>query len=138
MASPIPKPAATRQRRNRAASGATLEAPSAKRAELPPGEWHELTKAWWATIWSSPMASEWVDADVPALHRIARLDSAFWATLDDDLANKLAGTIDRLSRQFGLDPMARRSLQWEVKRVETPVLKAAPTRARDPRLRSVG
>lgn len=128
-----------RQRRNRITSAAVLEAAPANRIDLPE-HYHERTLAWWDTIWDSPMAAEWLDADVRSMLRIARLDHIFWTTEDAELAAKVAGSIDRLSRQFGLDPMSRRTLQWEIRRVEgakapTPV--DTPSRARDPRLRAL-
>ena len=55
---------------------------------------------------------------------------------------KAAAEIRMQSAQYGLTPMARRSLQWEVKRVERASAKpsetVAPTRRRDPRLRALG
>jgi len=58
---PTPKPAAQRQRRNRVATAATLDAPPATYrdlAELAPGRpWHPLTLAWWRVIWSSPRST---------------------------------------------------------------------------------
>ena len=89
------------------------------RAELPEGiPWHDLTRAWWDTIWSSPMADEWVDGDVPALIRIARLDHDFWTVDDAKTATSIAAEIRQQQGRFGLTPFDRRSLQWEIQRVE--------------------
>jgi hypothetical protein len=42
------------------------------------------------------------------------------------------------AREFGLSPMSRRSLQWEIHRGEgATATTPAPIRQRDPRLRSV-
>jgi hypothetical protein len=81
------------------------------------------------------MAAEWVDADLPSLFRLARLDDRFWKTDDDAAAVRLASEIRQQQMQFGLTPMSRRQLQWEVKRVEgparrDPVPQATPTERR--------
>jgi hypothetical protein len=116
MASPLPKPAATRQRRNKVTSIATLEAAPATRLALE-GKWRPETTKWWNTIWDSPMAGEWVDADVPGLVALARLVDAYWAA-DISLAPKIHAEIRMAQREFGLTPFSRRQLQWEIKRVE--------------------
>lgn len=115
----LPKPAATRARRNRYSTGATLEASPAQRHELPDDtDWHAMTRVWWATVWSSPMAGEWVDGDIPALVRVARLDHEFWSATDPEKMVRLAAEIRQSQARFGLTPMDRRSLQWEIQRVE--------------------
>lgn len=111
----LPKPSNQRQRRNTTTTAATFEAAPATRVELPDErEWHRLTLAWWDTIWKSPMAQEWVDADVPTLLLIADLVDRFWLTGD----SKVAAEIRMQQREFGLTPMSRRSLQWEIKRAK--------------------
>ena len=135
-----PKPAALRQRRNRSTSSATIEAPPAARVDLA-GAHHPRTLDWWSVIWSSPISAEWVDADVPDLVALATLWDEFWNAGDVATRTKAHAEIRMASMQFGLTPMARRSLQWEVKRVEraSDVASAAPapTRKRDPRLRAL-
>jgi hypothetical protein len=60
------------------------------------------------------MASEYVQADVHGLYRLAALVDAFWHEPDKELAAEI-----RLQQQcFGLTPLDRRRLQWEVERVE--------------------
>ncbi len=174
MPGPVPKNPATRQRRNKTTTKATLEAPAATRLELPtrysafkcrecyltvgkhtaeqfdkadilphsfdPADeaWRELTIAWWDTIWASPMAAEWVDADVPGLVALAFLVDEFWRTGN----REMAAEIRMQQREYGLSPLSRRSLQWEVIRVQRaergqPMPSAVPTRRKDPRLRLV-
>jgi hypothetical protein len=111
------KSPATRQRRNRTTTIATLEASPASRVDLPEGQWADMTATWWSTIWDSPMAGEWVDADVPGLVALAKLWDGFW-TADVSLAPKIHAEIRMASREFGLSPYSRRQLQWEIKRVE--------------------
>ena len=76
--------------------------------------WHELTISWWGDVWRSPMAAEFVKVDVHRLWILADLVDRYWWSGGRDLA---AATEIRLQeRAFGLDPMSRRSLQWEVPR----------------------
>lgn len=118
MPSPIPKDPKTRQRRNKAVSHAVLttEEPKRKRApQLPRGmEWHKLTRAWWRDVWRSPMADEYLEADIHGLYILAELVDRYWNSPSQTLAAEI-----RLQRQcFGLTPIDRRRLQWEVERVE--------------------
>lgn len=94
-----------------------------------------MTIAWWETIWASPMADEWVDGDIPALFRLARLDDLFWNATDSAEITRLAAEIRQQQSRFGLTPMDRRALQWEIHRVErlTKGPKPVSGRARDPR-----
>ncbi len=168
---PAPKPAKTRQRRNRTTTSATIEAPSVAKAPLPAHrvspymcehctsaswdhtmagfrkrdeephdyeprtlDWRPATRAWWDTIWASPIAGEWVDADVPGLLQLAVLVDEFATTGD----RQVHAEIRMASREFGLSPLSRRTLQWEVKRVEAAQSQpVTPSRPRDPRLRAV-
>ena len=126
MPGPAPKPAATRQRRNRTTTATVVEAPQASRPTLPT-DYHDLTRAWWKTIWDSPIAGEWVDADVPGLIVLAQLVEDFWRAEPAQRA-KVAAEIRMQQREYGLSPFSRRQLQWEVKRVEG----AKPPAVRDP------
>jgi hypothetical protein len=119
---PLPKPAATRQRRNKAETAAKLIPFPTGASKVPPlpawpapdREWHPMTLAFWTDVWSSPMASEFLESDVHGLVMLATLVDAFWVSPSE----KLAGEI-RLQRQcFGLTPIDRRRLQWEVERVD--------------------
>ena len=116
MPGPAPKPPSQRQRRNRTATATRMEAPPATKVPLPIDEsdWQPVTLRWWDTIWDSPMAGEWVDADVPGLLALAALVDAFWASRDP----KIAAELRLQQREFGLSPLSRRQLQWEVHRVE--------------------
>jgi hypothetical protein len=60
------------------------------------------------------MAAEFVQADVHGLYMLAVLVDQFWHLPVKELAAEI-----RLQRQcFGLTPIDRRRLQWEVERVE--------------------
>lgn len=87
-----------------------------------PIAWRPTTLSWWETIWDSPMAEEWVDADVPALTALAVLVDEFWTFGD----SKIHAEIRQASREFGLSPLSRRTLQWEIHKVESVRPPAAP------------
>lgn len=119
MPGPLPKNPKTRQRTNKTATHATFVDDGSARFKrspaLPKGvAWHELTRAWWTDVWASPMREEYLRLDVHGLYRLAYLINRFWLTGDD----KLSAEIRNLAVRYGQDPMARRSLQWEVLKVE--------------------
>lgn len=119
MPGPVPKKPELRQRRNRAVTSATLVADGRKhqRPRLPRIDgvtWHAMTVAWWREVWRSPMAEEYLRADIHALYRLAVLINQFWGNPSKEMAAEI-----RLQQQaFGLTPIDRRRLQWEVERVE--------------------
>ncbi len=122
MPGPPPKPAAQRRRRNKTTTARTLR-PVEGTPEIPPlpstvgGKrrgWTKLTRAWWQRVWSSPMATEFDASDVDGLYVLAVLIDDFWRAPSADNAKEL-----RLHRQaYGLTPIDRRRLQWEIDRGE--------------------
>lgn len=112
----VPKPADRRRRRNKTSTARTLsvvhdvEAPP-----LPKGrKWHRQTLAWWRDVWASPMAPEYDSSDLHGLYLLAVLVDGFWQSPSKELAAEI-----RLQRQcFGLSPIDRRRLQWEIDRGE--------------------
>jgi hypothetical protein len=115
---PTPKHSSVRARRNRTSTSATLRPPTT--VQTPPlprlgGEaWHPMTIAWWSDIWRSPMAPEYDTSDVHGLLMLAVLVNGFWQSPSKDLAAEI-----RLQRQcFGLSPIDRRRLQWEIERTD--------------------
>jgi hypothetical protein len=125
---PLPKPAHLRQRRNRDVTRATL--PSVKQAaqnKVPPlykrekstERWHARVVAWWGAVWRSPMASEWLEADVLGLvYRTAELQQDFWTASDATGRIAVETRIDKNEERLGLSPIDRRRLQWEVEKGE--------------------
>lgn len=115
---PAPKPAQLRQRRNRRPGAATLEAPAHPRVPRLPDldgyEWHPLTRSWWRNVWRSPMAGEYLDTDRDGLGRLAMLVNQFYVERDP----KLLAEIRLQEARFGLSPVDRSRLQWEVERGE--------------------
>lgn len=128
---PAPKPVALRQRRNRTPGAATL--PSAKSMakntvpDLPKREkateiWHPLVVAWWRSVWTSPMASEYLPSDVNGgLFQLAELHQVFWAAATSKERLAAAAEIRLQEVRFGLSPIDRRRLQWEVEKGEKAV-----------------
>lgn len=126
---PLPKHPSTRARRNKVAGARTLTAaPDAVVPELPVAaglDWHPMTEAWWRDIWRSPMAPEYEQSDIHGLYVLAVLVNAYWFEPSQSLAGEI-----RLQRQcFGLTPVDRRRLQWEIDRAEAAEESTAARRA---------
>lgn len=134
MPGPLPKDPALRVRQNRSSTRATLRSVP-RRASIPglpaAREWHPLTRDWWADVWRSPMAEQYLDADVHGLFILAQLVDAFWTAPTTALAAEI-----RQQRQgYGLTPIDRRRLEWEVRRAEDEPAKGAAgtSRRADPK-----
>ena len=69
------------------------------------------TRDCWRTVWASPMAAAWLEAVVPAR---ARLASLIDRVNRGDFTASLLAEIRQMEDRFGLSPIARRRLQWEV------------------------
>ncbi len=130
MPGPPPKHASARSRRNKTSTQAALRADHAIVApELPSGEWHPMTLAWWRDVWASPMAPEYDDSDRHGLYVLAVLVEDFWRAEGSDRL-KLAAELRQQGQRFGLSPIDRRRLQWEITRTDEAVEKATASRAR--------
>ena len=111
---PAPKPANLRQRTN---SKPVTPISVVEGADVPaipnPDErdWHALTIAAWAHAWASPMASQWLETDTDALGRLALLWDEFYKAPAD---SKVMAEIRLQEQRFGLSPLDRSRLQWEV------------------------
>jgi len=144
---PLPKPKSMRQRRNRTTTAATLaESAAPAAAPMPPlpkvREWHPLTVEWWSNdvtgLWASPMAPEFARADIHGLYRLAGLVDDYWKAEKPRERAALNTEIRLQSMSFGLTPIDRRRLQWEIKRGEDAEKARRPaavvdTKVRDPR-----
>lgn len=122
MPGPSAKDASLRGRRNKTATRATLSKPAddIEKPTLPTSiDWFPEVVAWWNDLWTSEPRKEWINVDTHLLFVAARL---YQMMLDPDTkptaAKALAGEYRQILVQFGLTPMARRTLQWEVLRVE--------------------
>ena len=116
-----PKHPGLRQNRTKKAGRAQLSPVDPDAAIKPPPlqnpdkrKWHRLTRAWWKRVWQSPMASEYLPTDIDGLARLAILVDNYYVHPHKDLA----GEIRLQEARFGLSPMDRGRLQWEVQRGE--------------------
>lgn len=129
---PGPAPKMNPARRNKTATRATLTRDhQVKCPDLPEREtgWHKLTESWWSDIWASPMAPEFDASDHHGLFVLADLVDAFWCEESPRARAGLAAEI-RLQRQcFGLTPIDRRRLQWEIARGDDAAEKTKTRRA---------
>src|SRR4051794_24756945 len=121
-----PKHPSARARRNKTPGARTLSAARDPKGPALPKRasaeaWNPMTVAWWKDIWSSPMSNEYDESDKHGLFVLAVLVDRFWATGDPQLAGEI-----RLQRQcFGLSPIDRRRLSWEIDRGEEAEAKRA-------------
>lgn len=119
MPGPSPKPAHLRQRTNKKAGQAVLAAvagkPDAPTIPNPDDRvWHPLTVAAWKRAWASPMATQWLETDADALGRLALMWDEFYNVPN----SKTLAEIRLQEQRFGLSPLDRSRLQWEVSRGE--------------------
>jgi hypothetical protein len=124
---PAPKPAHLRQRTNRKIGSGPITAPASPRVPTIPNPdartWHPLTLVAWDHAWRSPMASQWLETDADALGRLALLWDAFYKEPDAEGLKEI-----RLqSALFGLSPLDRSRLQWEIRRAEDEPHRTVPT-----------
>jgi hypothetical protein len=129
MKGPPPKPAELRQRQNRSSTRATLPSVEASAGrevpELPKREkatevWHPKVLEWWASVWKSPMAAEYEQPDIQGgLRLLAELYQQRWSDPDLNQLIKLAAEIRQQEIRFGLSPIDRRRLEWEIEKGET-------------------
>jgi hypothetical protein len=119
MPGPAPKHPSARARRNKTSTHAVLTADHAIVApELPGEDWHSLTLAWWRDVWASPMAPEFDESDRHGLYVLAALVNDFWTAPTAKDRKDLAAELRQQGARFGLSPIDRRRLQWEVEKVE--------------------
>lgn len=91
-------------------------------APAPPPEepvWNPAVVAWWNDIWSSPMSQEFHESDVHGLYLACfylHQTLSPWLKMADRL--QAAGKYEAAVKNFGLNPMSRRSLQWEIAKVD--------------------
>lgn len=116
-----PKDPSVRARRNKTSTRATLK--PVKNPKIPPlptgPDWYPQVESWWTRAWSSPMVPEWTDSDIDTMYLAAKLMQEFWSPeTSANVCKNLAAEIRQLLAQCGLTPMSRRSLQWEIERVD--------------------
>ena len=132
-----PKPSSARRRRN-ATHGSTLYVVEPGDINVPPLPsrriWQQETVERWEGLFSSPMAPEFLSADLYNLYDLAELWDDYLLAEDADNRIKLSKEIRIKGQAFGLTPMDRRKLSWEIEKGEQAELQ---TRARRNRLAEV-
>lgn len=114
-----PLPKAPGQRIERGAKGGVWRTlPPAKPFTRPAAnrKWLGSTKSWWNALWDSPMATTYMEADLPALLRLAEMVDA---RARGDLGATETVAMTALEDRFGLNPKSRRALQWEIAQAES-------------------
>jgi hypothetical protein len=155
---PLPKNPAQRRRRNKASTAKTLvaitpgqtvipELPARHNIDFETGEieeWHPAAEEFWTSLRESPMAAEYDRSDLSGLLIIADLTHDYWAGKRGMTKKEIAAEIRLQRREYGLGPMSRRSLQWQIEQAEKAVDQGERRRAAnhtggadDPRLRDV-
>jgi hypothetical protein len=129
---PQPKHPSTRARRNKTSTNAVLTTDHQVVAPDLPEDigWHSMTRAWWVDIWRSPMAPEFDDSDTHGLFLLAVLVNDFWLAEGQREKRDLAAEIRQQGQRFGLSPIDRRRLQWEIERSEDAQEKGSRRRAK--------
>jgi hypothetical protein len=149
-----PKPPGARRRRN-AGQSQWQELPAeGRKGEIPEPRTQrklgEVAERYWDTLWTSPMAVTFTDADIQPLTRLAVLvddrdrsesgeglieiiESAYTEGEVEVVVGRFVGDgeIRQLEDRYGISPLARRRLQWEIKQgdvVEMPTRKAGSDR----------
>lgn len=136
MPGPIPKPVAIRQRVNKASTRSTLPTEAESLGNVVPDlpvrtePWHPMVIEWWESVWRSPMASQFLDADLRGgLYLLADLMQMRW-TKEGLALIDVAKEIRHQEVRFGLSPIDRRRLEWAVSQDDTSPAKAPPQQAR--------
>ena len=134
MPGPLPKDPSVRARRNKTSTAAKLplDGPGVEAPYLPPrivevdGEqreagWHPLALQLWEDVWASPMVPEFLTADVHGLYVLVALTDAYWRRMEAGQVSGAAELSKEIRQQrmaYGLTPIDRRRLQWEVEKAE--------------------
>jgi hypothetical protein len=139
------KDPSTRAGRAKAATRSTLRPLTAGEIDIPPlpdapdGEgWHPQVLEFWRTVWSSPMAAEYVEADLRGLYIIAMLEQTLWTA--ETLTQRMSAMAEiRLARKdYGLTPYDRRRLEWSIESAEDAKDRGQSRRTRQATPRPVG
>lgn len=118
-----PKHPSARQRRNKT-PGARKLTPVVNPGlvEIPPipgdREWHPMTLRKWEAIHRSPMFAEYDETDIEGLIALAHLWDDFWWADSPSARVKLQTEIRMNEVRYGLSPIDRRRLSWEIDRGE--------------------
>lgn len=140
MPGPAPKDPSTRRRTNRTVTATELTYRKGRRPMIPIRRAHRMTREFWASLWASPMASQYTDADVQGLMVLCLVVEDFWTAESARERREAAAEIRQQSVRFGLSPIDRRRLQWTLPKGQggaEPVGKPAADSGRGRPLRAV-
>lgn len=94
--------------------------------------WHPSVVRWWQRIWRSPMAAEYLEADEEDLYMLAELRQDFAEARSGAERSRLATEIRLQGLRFGLSPIDRRRLEWEVAKADEAKEKRSRKREKRP------
>jgi hypothetical protein len=77
-----------------------------------------MTQAWWDDVWASPMAQEYDESDKHGLMALAMVVDDFWTAETPRQRQEASQEIRFQGVRFGLSPIDRRRLQWEIEKAE--------------------
>ena len=126
---PPPKDPKIRQRRNKAITRAIL--PSQPRQLTVPAlpkvrpvkDWHPMAREFWIDVWRSPMREKYLTVDIHGLYTLVELVHQFWTAPTPEAHREI-----RLARPpYGITPVDRLRLQWEIHEVKDTAPPAPPT-----------
>lgn len=134
---PLPKAASARQRRNKRSTHAVLHSPEPGEVDIPglpvrEGGWHKLTKAWWCDVWRSPMGPEYDESDLHGLWVLAAIVDDFWTATTRTERQAASSEMRLQAQRFGISPLDRRRLEWEIERSEEARDRGRKRRAQTP------
>ena len=132
---PVAKPPGQRRRRNTVPTGVVMLPAEGSGRKVPPLNLKGVspaTKAWWKSVWESPMAVMFEPMDVSTLRIAAMLFERVQAGEANGVCRRLF--LDYEDR-FGLNPRARQRLRWQIAPTETDEERETGTNVVDARAR---
>jgi hypothetical protein len=81
-------------------------------------EWHPLTVEWWQDVWDSPMAQQYDESDKHGLFAMAMVVDDFWMAETPRQRQEASQEIRLQGVRFGLSPIDRLRLRWEVEKAD--------------------
>ena len=109
----VPKHPEERRNRAKPRAGEWVDLPAeGRKGPVPPvpkGALGAQGKAWWKTVWKSPMATMWTEEDIPALLELAVLrEQLMFGKVS------VAPEVRLRSGEFGLTPKGRQDRRWRI------------------------
>lgn len=78
--------------------------------------WTAKGRRYWDKVWRSPMAITFIDADLLGLERMVWLVEQIELAENTFSLNSVLSELRQLEDRFGMSPLARRRLQWDIDR----------------------